>query len=178
MQYFARIASGTVAEIITIPDGAELSAMFHPSIVAALVSCPESVAVGYLYADGVFTAPSPTVETLSDAQISACNSLMTSLDQFVLYLPSGMPRYSVNFNFSTTMFAIKNGLTTAPIPALTAWMAAVQTAYATQEAAIMACTTVAEVEAIDTSVEWFETRYGVSGTVSADPNVTLKDLAG
>ncbi|HWL80942.1 MAG TPA: hypothetical protein VNR89_08315 [Roseomonas sp.] len=65
MLTYARIENGAVAEIIAIPeDGPPLSDRYHPSFVAACFELTadqiESVQVGDLYADGVFSpAPPP-----------------------------------------------------------------------------------------------------------------------
>lgn len=56
MQKFARIADGSVAEIISIPDGVEPSEAFHPSLAATLVACDGSVTQGMTW-DGTAFGP-------------------------------------------------------------------------------------------------------------------------
>ncbi|MGX9966058.1 hypothetical protein ACVFYP_22220 [Roseomonas sp. F4] len=59
---YARIVAGEVFELIEVPDGAEISAMFHPDIVAQCVPVPaelhETVAQHWLWTEEAgFTAP-------------------------------------------------------------------------------------------------------------------------
>lgn len=61
MQVFARIAGGTVAELIEIPAEADIAELFHPDLVATMVAVPDpgAVAVGHGWDGERFTPPSP-----------------------------------------------------------------------------------------------------------------------
>jgi hypothetical protein len=177
-KFYSKTTNGFYDSAINVtmpPDAISITDAVYSSLMAAQSS--GQLIQGDAGGNPIAVTPAAPVVTLADAQVAACNALMTNLDQFTLYLPSGMPRYSVNFNFSAVLYAMKNGATATPITSLSAWMAAVQAAYISQETAIMACTDVAEVAGVDISVAWFEARYGVSGTVVPDPNITLRDLA-
>ncbi len=79
MKYFALIAGalsgateGDVNEVFTDPkefDGVEypLSELYHPTLLAALIECPEYVTAGYSYSladDGTWTAPEAMAATM------------------------------------------------------------------------------------------------------------------
>lgn len=59
-QHFARIADdGVVAEIVTLPDGIDLSSAFTPELVQTMVACSADVTQGQIYQAGAFAAPPP-----------------------------------------------------------------------------------------------------------------------
>lgn len=67
MQRFARIASGGVAEIITLPDDVALADAFHPDIAATCAPCGAEVQPGWVQSAGGFSAPvaaAPSLERL------------------------------------------------------------------------------------------------------------------
>ncbi len=61
MQTFARIAGGTVAELIQIPAEADIAELFHPDLVATMVPVPDpgAVALGHGWDGEDFTPPAP-----------------------------------------------------------------------------------------------------------------------
>src|SRR5690606_32071172 len=61
---YARLDTGRVVEVITAPKDVAISDAFHPSIVSQLVECDADVAVGWIYADGVFSEPGATTAPL------------------------------------------------------------------------------------------------------------------
>ncbi len=123
-----------------------------------------------------YTPPAPVV-TLAQAQTTALASLLASMNTFLTTKPDGSVRYDQNFINDTLIFALTNGVTTAPLPALLSWQKAVKSYYLSQQAAINAATTVSEAQAVDVSVAGFESKYGASGTVSTDPGITTAELA-
>lgn len=73
MARYARIASGRVAEILSLPDNLPLSEVLHPALAVDVVNCPDQAVVeGWLYNGGEFAAPAflpPTVPAIvSSAQ--------------------------------------------------------------------------------------------------------------
>lgn len=58
---YARISGGLVAEIVTVPDGAELAEMFHPSLLDSFILLPEgsAAAPGWRHEGGAFLPPVP-----------------------------------------------------------------------------------------------------------------------
>lgn len=57
MARFARIDGDVVAEIIVLPQGVKLEDAFHPDIAVACVAAGAGVETGYVFRDGVFSAP-------------------------------------------------------------------------------------------------------------------------
>ncbi len=167
---YALIFNGTVAQV----SSSEFPV--HDSLEWVAIPSGQSVAAGYTYANGVFTAPVVPQPTLAQAQASALASLLASMNTFLATKSDGSVRYDQNFINDTLIFALTNGVTTAPLPALQTWQKAVKSYYLSQQAAINAATTVSEVQAVDTSIAGFESKYGASGTVSADPGITTAQL--
>lgn len=67
MQRFARIAGGVVAEIITLPDGIDIAAAFHPSIAGACRPAGAEVEAGWvLDGDDLVAPPPPPAPTKAD----------------------------------------------------------------------------------------------------------------
>ena len=124
------------------------------------------------YEDACFYASS----TLAEAQSYASATLLNNVDQFTMYYPDGGVRYDTNFKFAALIFGMEAGINAPPAPTLLGWMKAVQVYYFTVKAQIMACTMVAEVQAIDISVAGFEAKYGIGGSVLADPNIATAQL--
>ncbi len=56
---YARIDGGTVVEIITIPDDADIADRYHPDIVVDLILCGPEVAPGWVYGGDTFAPPPP-----------------------------------------------------------------------------------------------------------------------
>ena len=57
MARYARLENAAVAEIVVLPEGVSADDAFHASIAQSLVVCDADIAVGWLYADGIFSAP-------------------------------------------------------------------------------------------------------------------------
>ena len=148
------------------------------NVTAADVSLYTSIVAGSTayWRNNQVAIESATAQSLADAQTAACNTLINNFNHFIEYCPDGGIRYDINMKLEAIIFGLESGITAGPLPTFFIWMKAVRAAYYTAKAQIMACTTVAEVDAIDTSVAWFESRYGISGTVAADPNVTAAQL--
>jgi hypothetical protein len=121
--------------------------------------------------------PNTLPVTLAQAQAQAQAALLANMNCFILYHPDGTIRYDQNFVNSSLAFGILKGVSTPPLPALLTWQTAVKTYYLTQQAAINAAATVAAVQAVDVSLDGFEAKYGVSGSVAADPNITTAQFA-
>ena len=172
---FSAASGQAVANLgaIAIPNDPNLVLDYQYNPAANTISLRTVPLTQQQYQDAVFYSSA----TLSAAQGYACAELLTNMNTFIAVEPNGTPRYDQDFMFLALNFEIQKGMTTAPIPAFQAWETALQSAYQAQVMAIMECATVAAVQAIDTSVNYFETRYGVSGTVSADPNITVAQLA-
>ncbi len=66
MSKFARVENGTAVEIIAVPDGQEITDLFHPDFVATCFACSEEVVAGWLYDGNVFSAPKSTTITKAD----------------------------------------------------------------------------------------------------------------
>jgi hypothetical protein len=80
MTRFARLlADGTVAEILTLPEGA-LGEMFHPDVVAALIPAPEGVLEGWRREAGVWSAPQPNLVAMGDAARARRDVLLAACD--------------------------------------------------------------------------------------------------
>jgi hypothetical protein len=114
--------------------------------------------------------------TLEEAKTYAAGILLKNMNQFIEVESDGTIRYDANFKFSALVFGLKKGLSAAPGPTLLTWMGAVATEYFTIDAQIKACTTVADIQAIDISVAGFEAKFGKSGTMLADPGITTEQL--
>jgi len=79
----ARIVSGIVVEVATLPAGFTVEECFHPD--AGFVACDGSIAVGMTYSNGEFgpvpPAPQPSLASLRAQKISAlyakCDSVIT-----------------------------------------------------------------------------------------------------
>jgi hypothetical protein len=148
---------------------------FDASIPTDVVLMNE-IAAGWTEITGSWPPP-PAAPTLAQAQASAQAQLLANMNQFTATKPDGSVRYDQNFINSSLIYALSKGITAAPLPALLSWQTAVKTYYLTQQAAINAATTIAEVDAVDVSLTGFEAKYGTAGTVTPDPNITTAELA-
>jgi hypothetical protein len=178
--YATFTASGgqTVANLgnVALPSAPNFLLNYQYNVSSNSIALRSTPLTQQQYQDASFYASA----TLAEAQTYACAALLANMNQFILYQPNGAIRYDQDFTNSVFIFLqvhAPNGLTTAPIPDLFTWENAVRTFYFTTEAAIMACTTVAEVQAIDVSVANFEAQFGASGSVSADPSITTQVLS-
>ena len=71
-QYFARVVSGVVVEIITLPDDVAVADAFHDDIVSALVAATAEITVGQTYSSGAFgPVPEPPAPTQAQLQAAA-----------------------------------------------------------------------------------------------------------
>lgn len=122
------------------------------------------------------TPSNPIPVSLEQTKQNAANQLLTNMNTFVSKEPDGTVRYDINFQISALQYAIAHSLTTPPLPALNAWRQAVATEYFTVLQNINLATTIDAVQMIDISVNNFETKFGVSGSISADPNITTQQL--
>ncbi|MGC9271934.1 hypothetical protein [Acidiphilium sp.] len=70
---YALINNGVVTELFTPPSGFTLAECFHPDVAAQFVAVGSAtVAVGYLYSGGVFSAPpAPPAPTLAQQATAA-----------------------------------------------------------------------------------------------------------
>lgn len=114
--------------------------------------------------------------TLEEAQDYAAGKLLANMNSFREYKPDGSTRYDQNFEIVALGYAIKHGMAADPTPALDAWKLALGTFYGETMTAIKACTSVAEIQLIDISIASFESKFGVAGTVSPDPNIATTQL--
>lgn len=59
MAYFARVDQGIVAEVFSLPDDEDLTAIFHPDVLASIIPCGTEVQPSWLYEGIEFSAPPP-----------------------------------------------------------------------------------------------------------------------
>jgi hypothetical protein len=100
-QYFARVVSGVVVEIITLPDDVAVAGAFHTDIVSALVAATADITVGQTFAAGVFgPAPAPaapvpvvpaSVTRRQFFQAAATSSLITQAEALALFATGVLP---------------------------------------------------------------------------------------
>lgn len=121
-------------------------------------------------------------ERLAKAQHAKQGGLLATVNHFIATKPDGTARYDTNLKLNVMTAGINAVLAGNPKPdpvaAVEKWIAAVQSAYFERKGALEAATTLAELEAVDISYQWFEERYGVSGSEDPDPDVYTKDLLG
>jgi len=126
--------------------------------------------------------PIPDAELLAEAQHAKQGVLLATVNNFIATKPDGTTRYDTNLKLNVMTAGIQAALAgqpkPSPVTAVEDWIAAVQAAYFDRKAALAAATTLAELEAVDISYQWFEKRYGTGGNVLADPDVYTKDLVG
>jgi hypothetical protein len=116
---------------------------------------------------------------LGTVRSEALAQLLTNMNQFILYQPNGAIRYDQDFTNSVFIFLFSgNTIQTPPIPSLMTWQLAVRAYYFQTVQSIASAATVDAVQAIDVSIESFESKYGQSGTVSPDPGITTQQLSG
>jgi len=65
-QNFARIADGVVVEIVSIPDGVELTDCFYADVAQTFVPCKSTVEQGFIYDGKTFSAPVAPAVTSDD----------------------------------------------------------------------------------------------------------------
>ncbi len=185
--YALILADGTIVNIgpivNTFPVGAG-----QTLVKLSDTSVPANALINYLVQNGALVERTTPLSwqqwrtlisppSLAQAQAMAISQLIANFEIFIKTLPNGASRYSQLLINSVLASAVNTGNTTAPFPAFHAWQTALLTYYLAQEAAINAATTVEEVQAVDVSIETMETKYGVSGTVMPDPNITAASLA-
>jgi len=114
------------------------------------------------------------------AKSSILSDLYTNVKKFISNQPSGWPRYDNDLKLNimnASMIAIS---TSNEKPAncvlVETWIYTVQTAFFALKTNIAAATTLAELNEIDVSYDWFEDRYGREGTIAADPGISTDDL--
>jgi hypothetical protein len=122
----------------------------------------------------------PDAELLAEAKGRKQGELLVTVNNFIAVKPDGTTRYDTNLKLNVMTAGIQAALAGQPKPssveAVEKWIAAVQSAYFERKAALGAATTLDELEAVDVSYDWFEARYGLAGSVLADPDVYTKDL--
>lgn len=148
------------------------------------------------YVQGILTAkPVPTAaEVLARARETALGELLISVNRFIAQKPDGKTRYDTNLKLnlldwrdeirdinadtSATTEQLAWAAAAGPlIASVKAWIKAVQDAYLyDRKAAISAAANLAALEAVDISYGWFEERYGLAGTVLADPDIYTSDI--
>lgn len=99
-QYFARVSSGIVAEIIAISDDLEIANCFTPQFVSDLVAASSSITAGQTYSDGTFgpspqisaeAATPPSVTRRQFFQAAAQESIITEAEAEAVFDPGTIP---------------------------------------------------------------------------------------
>lgn len=180
MKTYVRIEDGIVVESTQLDNSIDITQLYHPDFqwidITEITPQPEQ---RWNTSDGgkTFSAPpAPSGPTLEQVKASASKQLLANMNAFIATEPDGSVRYDQNFINTSLQYAIAHGMAQDPLPALNAWRQAIGAFYFETHAAIAAAATIAEVQAIDISVAGFEAKFGVSGTVSADPNITTQQL--
>ncbi len=126
--------------------------------------------------------PRSQAELLAEAKFVKQGELLATVNNFIAVKPDGTARYDTNLKLNLLQSSLKAALQgKSPPPQVNevdAWMSAVQTAYFERKAALEAAADLAALKAVDISYQWFEARYGVSGSVHPDPDVYTKNLLG
>lgn len=112
------------------------------------------------------------VISLADAKTVKQGQLISNVNAFIERLPNGFPRYDVNLKLNLMVY----GVGRSPATEVYAWIQAVQGAYFERKAQIAAASDLAALDAVDVGYDWFESRYGVGGSVLPDPDVSTADL--
>ena len=145
--------------------------------------------------DEIEAVPEPTeAEALAAAKQTKQGYLLGVVNLFIAQKPDGKTRYDnnlkmnlidwrgdirdINADASATAGQIAWAAAALPlIESVKAWITAVQTAYLTdRKAAVAAAVDLEALEAVDVSYEWFEARYGLAGSVLADPDIYTSDI--
>jgi hypothetical protein len=113
-------------------------------------------------------------------QLRKLGELYDNVKQFISYQSNGWPRYDVDLklNMMNAAMAAMAAGGSEPVKVKQAkdWIMAVQQAFFGIKTAIATATTLAGVQAINASYEWFESQYGREGVVEADPAISTDDL--
>ena len=124
--------------------------------------------------------PISDAERLARAKAEKLAELKQSVNAFVERKPDGSVRYDTALKLNLVNAAIAGLAAGSGIPekvqAVQQWIAAVQGAYFERKGAIEQAGSLAELEQVDVSYEWFEARYGAGGSQHPDPDVYASDL--
>ena len=136
----------------------------------------------HMYIDGAFVEI-PAADLLAAAKEAAQGELLATVNRFIEAKPDGKARYDTNLKLNllqAAMAAMAQGQSSpAPVVSVETWFAAVQQVYLyDRKQALADAADLTALEAVDISYEWFEARYGLTGTVLADPDVYTSDIAG
>lgn len=154
---------------------------------------PNAVYEGYIDKVAVYQAaewerlnnPLYGLSDLAVAQGKLKYSLGQKVKEFVSYKPAGQaaPGTAVTrYDDDLKLELLARGLDDAITQGFLAWKTAVQTAYFTWKQQIDAAADLAALEALlDAGMldyDWWEQRYGVAGSVHADPDIYTSQLVG
>jgi hypothetical protein len=111
-QYFARVVSGIVVEIITLPEDVTPAKAFHADIAATLAPATASITVGQSFADGAFgpppAPPAPTTAQLL-AYAAAKQSAIMDGGLTVNVAAAGQPSLTVEVTTTSAYLTLLNG---------------------------------------------------------------------
>lgn len=85
---YARLDGNTVAEIITVDDGANTQDLFHPDIAGLFKKCASNVAVGWVFNAGKFSAPPEPALSATKAALKANVDASAEIER-LKYITSG-----------------------------------------------------------------------------------------
>jgi hypothetical protein len=122
MQTYARIAAGTVAELIVIdPEGPPLAERFHADIVAAMVPVPDGagVAEGWQWDGAAFSPPPAPPPPTADEVRARRNTLLTACDW--TQMPDSPLGEWVRLEWATYRTALRNVPSQPGFPADVTW---------------------------------------------------------
>ncbi len=195
MKYYSPTTCGFYDDTLhsSIPEGSvDITDAEYEAVMAAQAQGAEILAGG----DGKPVAIYPEEPTLERAREIKHAELLANVNKFIAQKPDGKTRYDTNLKLnlldwrdeirdinadpSATAEQLAWAAAAQPlIDSVKAWIAAVQEAYLyDRKAALYGAADAAALEAVDVSYEWFEERYGLTGTVLADPDVYTSDIAG
>ena len=110
------------------------------------------------------------------------SDLYTNVKQFISYQSNGWPRYDNDLklnvmNASMTAIAA-GGSKPANCTLVETWIYTVQTEFFALKAAITASLNLDDLNNVNATYDYFETKYGREGTTLADPGISTDDLFG
>lgn len=192
--YFVDADGNIVARFVAVSP--EVEASKTADGLTLVVSDEEWEPGSATYGSGGFEAvPAPTeAELLSVAKSGALDQLLANINRFIEFKPDGKTRYDTNLKLNMLDWRDEiRGIEAAEsataeqqawaasakvlIESVRNWIIAVQAAYLSdRKAAIAAATNQDELDAVSIGYDWFEERYGVEGSVLADPDVYTSNI--
>jgi len=128
---------------------------------------------------GAFT-PISQAELLAQAKLARQKELLATVNNFISLKPDGTARYDTGLKLNLLQVSLKaarqGGDPPQAVLQVEAWISAVQAAYFQLKDALAAASDAAALAAVEISYDWFEQRYGINGSVLADPDVYASDL--